>query len=454
MNLPSYNAFMSSIIFILIFFTMNLPISLQAYLTSNRKDLYHADIYIKLGWMYERLNRGCEWWEVHEMMRKMLLTGLIVFYPEEPTIRSSICLFICVSSQVSLNYFQPFRSSLVFTVAQWAFACVTLMFIAGVGLQADLGVGERKQLGVMIIVIACLMVISALVCAIWLVWLIRHAQNRTGMYANVHDFTDEALEAATCSSAEIHAHYDQEGITSRKPNSYRPGRVKVRPHTGASQRRLSIKDIRKAVDNENVLRHKRRAELHRDVAIKAITKRQLKAEAKLRKRLADQRAKRQQMNAQKAHAGVVKKKTVSSVKSWSVDPGPSKAEAAKKARHEALVTPEEIERVRLMLAKKAKSAAKFHKAFDKLDKDGSGTLCMKEFKKLCKLVVSHPSLPRATVEALYQAAWLHRKHESEMELDGPTLCTWLFGPDAVWGHDSEGHKRQREDKRVANFEEL
>ncbi len=381
----------------------------------------------------------------------MLLTGLIVFYPQNPSIRCGICLLICMIAIVDLNYFSPRRSSVVFAVEQWSFGCAALMFIAGVIFQADLLVGERKQLGEVIIAVACIIVIAGFGCALWLLWLVRHALNRTGPYANTHDFTDEALEAATCSSAEIHAHYDREGY---KPNSRHGGGVKVRPNGGGGVRRLTLKDIRKAVDNDSVERHKRRAEMHRDVAIKAITKRQLKAEAKLRKRLADQRAKRQQMNAKKTQDGVVKKKTVSSVKSWSVDPGPSKAEAAKKAKEEALVTPEEIERVRLLLAKKAKSAAKFHKAFDKLDKDGSGTLCMKEFKKLCKLVVSHPSLPKPTVEALYQAAWMHRKHESEMELDGPTLCTWLFGPDAVWGHDSEGHKRKMDDTRVANFEEV
>jgi hypothetical protein len=169
-NIPAYNLFMPSVIFILIFYTMLLPISLGAYLGYNRKDLYDADVYVKLGWMYERFTRGSEWWEVHEMIRKMLLTGLIVFYPQNPSIRCGICLLICMIAIVDLNYFSPRRSSVVFAVEQWSFGCAALMFIAGVIFQADLLVGERKQLGEVIIAVACIIVIAGFGCAFWLLF--------------------------------------------------------------------------------------------------------------------------------------------------------------------------------------------------------------------------------------------------------------------------------------------
>ena len=58
-------------------FALLLPFSLAAEFVMNRKDLHSARTKSKIGWLYSRFVKGAEFWEVHEIMRKMLLTTAV-----------------------------------------------------------------------------------------------------------------------------------------------------------------------------------------------------------------------------------------------------------------------------------------------------------------------------------------------------------------------------------------
>lgn len=52
-------------------------------------------------------NRGGEYWEIHEVLRKMILTGLLVFVP--PYSRAAVAILVSVIVVANLNYVKPHK---------------------------------------------------------------------------------------------------------------------------------------------------------------------------------------------------------------------------------------------------------------------------------------------------------------------------------------------------------
>ena len=59
-------------------FIVALPTVISWYLFRNRKELYSSGVYQTIGWLYEPYVRGAEFWEVHDAIMKMILTGLLI----------------------------------------------------------------------------------------------------------------------------------------------------------------------------------------------------------------------------------------------------------------------------------------------------------------------------------------------------------------------------------------
>ena len=93
----------------MVVFTLGLPAGLTAYLFYHRAELYHPNVFGRLGWLYDRLTKGAEGWELFELLIKMVLTGGIVFFPEDTSLRSCAALTVCVLALCMLNYSHPFR---------------------------------------------------------------------------------------------------------------------------------------------------------------------------------------------------------------------------------------------------------------------------------------------------------------------------------------------------------
>jgi len=80
-------------------------------------------------------------------MRKMLLTGVIVFFPPDPAIRSCLGLLICIAAQCSLSYLKPHRNKIIFWVEEFAFMVALFLFVFSVAMQAKMGEEANAQLG-------------------------------------------------------------------------------------------------------------------------------------------------------------------------------------------------------------------------------------------------------------------------------------------------------------------
>jgi hypothetical protein len=74
-------AFLPIVLLVLMFFTMAIPITISLYLFRHRDHLYSAVVQQKVGWLYAPFRRGVEFWQVHDVVLKMVLTGLLIYIP-------------------------------------------------------------------------------------------------------------------------------------------------------------------------------------------------------------------------------------------------------------------------------------------------------------------------------------------------------------------------------------
>ena len=142
----SYLAFLPIVLFVLVIYTIGFPILMASLLWYKRNDLYDPSVIKKFGFLYGRLRPGAEWWEAHEMFRKLFLTGVILFMPSNPMIRAVICLIICLISQANLNLYQPYRSKVVFVVEQAAYTVAVLSYLCAV-IAFNSGPGSVEESG-------------------------------------------------------------------------------------------------------------------------------------------------------------------------------------------------------------------------------------------------------------------------------------------------------------------
>ena len=115
---------------ILLLFSFGLPAMALSVLYVRRKELYTTKVKSQIGWLYNRYTYGAEWWDIEELVRKLLLCGVLVVLPD-PRIQLPVAIAICLWSIIMLTTFQPHRSRIVFNVCQLAFLATTMKFVAG-----------------------------------------------------------------------------------------------------------------------------------------------------------------------------------------------------------------------------------------------------------------------------------------------------------------------------------
>lgn len=125
---PEWLASLPLAIFVLAVLTTGLPIVLGSYLFLHRKALDSVVALSRFGWMYDRYSPGVEWWGLHELLRKCLLTGFLI-YIDAIEMRIACALLISIVAILNLNYWSPFRNVVVFWVSQVAFCMTTLKYV-------------------------------------------------------------------------------------------------------------------------------------------------------------------------------------------------------------------------------------------------------------------------------------------------------------------------------------
>ena len=155
-----YLSFQVVPILMLVIFTVGLPVVIFLLLFMNRKRLQTPSVRAQLGFLYApfRPNAG-EFWEVHELLRKLMLMGALVLI-ETTKVRMIVALLVCVVSVMSLNYFRPHKNGVVLLVAQASFLLTTFKYILAIVLD-DMTEAERETLGLVLIFLDVCFVIGS-----------------------------------------------------------------------------------------------------------------------------------------------------------------------------------------------------------------------------------------------------------------------------------------------------
>ena len=162
-----WNTFLPIVITVGICFTLALPVGVLITLWSNRKVLYTPEIKSRLGFMYARFNKGAELWEVHEIFRKSILCGALVYLP--PTSRSALAILVCVLAVACLNMFEPPRNRNVFWVAEAAFLSTTFKYIGVVLMNVATDEQEKNIIGTTLIVVDILVMVGGLAASVLII---------------------------------------------------------------------------------------------------------------------------------------------------------------------------------------------------------------------------------------------------------------------------------------------
>jgi hypothetical protein len=134
---------MPFVVFAMMSFTFLFPLMIGAQMYRHRKHLRSPITRHRYGFLYANFSVGAEFWEFHELFRKLILTGLLVFV-RNVTHRAALAILVCVVSVSTLNYFRPHLNSLVFAVEQVSFLLATFKYLAVILLDTNTALVERE----------------------------------------------------------------------------------------------------------------------------------------------------------------------------------------------------------------------------------------------------------------------------------------------------------------------
>ena len=172
-------AFSPVVLVVLGVFTVGLPGSISLYLYQHRLRLYSADVQQKIGWLYSPYVKGSEFWMIHDVIFKMILTGLLIYVPE--TARASVAAMISVFAVASLNYFIPHKNRILFWLTQLSFVVTTFKYLAALMLRVDhtkFNDGSEALIGWMLIAMDVTFMSVGLICVLAAIYVMKLKLNK------------------------------------------------------------------------------------------------------------------------------------------------------------------------------------------------------------------------------------------------------------------------------------
>jgi hypothetical protein len=207
--------------------------------------------------LYHRFVNGAEFWEIHELLRKMIFTGVLVYIP--PNVRPSAALLVCILACCTLNYFEPYKNQLIFWIAELMFVLTMVKYLVcvfGMSMGSKLDANEMEYLGYLLIGLDVICILGCLVCIILVFCLMKISHEEIVAEEEMSDSSSEDEE-------------DQ-----------------VKP---AFLNGISMHSLKHAVKLDKVRSIKQNSAQHKRAAINKLTTRLEAADARMQKRLAKRR---------------------------------------------------------------------------------------------------------------------------------------------------------------------
>ena len=192
-----YLGFMPVVLIVLIGFIIALPGVISFYLWQHRDELYSTSVYQKVGWLYDPYVRGAEFWLVHDVMMKMILTGMLIYIPT--TSRAGIATLVCVIACCNLNYFQPHKNKILFWLTQISFLTTTAKYVVALLISIDVEESEddrdQQAMSTFLISIDVFFMVSSVLAIVISIWVLRAKLGQIQEHSNMDISVGAVLSA-------------------------------------------------------------------------------------------------------------------------------------------------------------------------------------------------------------------------------------------------------------------
>ena len=159
-----YIQFLPYVVAVMFFFTAALPAVISFYLWRHRKELYTTSVYQTIGWLYDAFLRGAEFWQVHDVLMKMILTGMLIYVPNSA--RAAIASLLCTLACCNLNFFRPHKNKVLFWLTQISFLVTTFKYITAMILsssKSDKSASSVELIGYLLIFLDFIFMIASFI---------------------------------------------------------------------------------------------------------------------------------------------------------------------------------------------------------------------------------------------------------------------------------------------------
>jgi hypothetical protein len=457
-------------------FTFGLPLALALVLVVNRKTLHTPKVMETYGFLYDTYKPGAEYWDIQELMRRLLLTGILLFLPGSTRLAAS--LLVSILACCLLFGVKPHKAEVIQRLESSSFVILMLKYVGSVLLMVDMTEEETSVLGLVFILLDVIYMIHSIICLVSVVHFVwTAAKNDTGTKEenekgnqNSSSNTSGGSGSSGVEKKQMVAMRMRLSVSKRSLEKEKEMNVRLKKNnmTRSASRLKNQKSIRTSTVEEIEKNHAK----HRDSAVLGIKKRQMGRRSMLKARLAKREKDKTKVVpvSSGVETGKIHEQGVGSEKNQAqrgedVLPVPSRGEhvsseenSAKRDTHASAVASlngeekvqssgeneettkdrsgetkytKEIEAVRLLLKTKARSINKFKLIFDKVDQDNNGSLSKKEFKHLMQLTVRGNKEFSDSLNVYFDALWVDlcqtcQNQHTGVEVDEATATKWLF----------------------------
>ena len=150
------------VFFFLLCFTFALPLMMSYVLLAHCRTLRTPKTMQTYGFLYGGYRPGTEYWDIHELMRRLTLTGLMIFLP--PASRLAACLLISITACCTLIGVVPHTSPTLQRLEQSAFVILTFKYVGGVLLIVQTSDNDVSFLGEIFLLLDVIYICHSFVC--------------------------------------------------------------------------------------------------------------------------------------------------------------------------------------------------------------------------------------------------------------------------------------------------
>eukprot|EP00944_MAST-04C_sp_MAST-4C-sp1_P011105 g11105.t1 len=130
-----------------IVYILGLPIGVFFYLYSRRHKLDRPEILHSVGWMYTPYNRNAYFWEIQEIIRKMILSGGLIVLSDFTSLQLAVALMFAIFFHQIHAVWKPHATRLGYYLQHVALLAVEIVYISGLLLMLKEPVPDALLVG-------------------------------------------------------------------------------------------------------------------------------------------------------------------------------------------------------------------------------------------------------------------------------------------------------------------